>query len=294
MKVRHIAALALAAVVVSTAYPQLNSDARRGLQALEDVGRASSGGGGSGGGDGGNNNLGGLGVDLPLQSSQKVFTRSLPRLVNDVRVIVGLPPLRVDEQGNLIDTSVNQLQGAILDADWALRASQLEKKWDQEDQERRDSAFFSSSTKVDGSSGGTNSFEEDIQGRGDDKQPPTVLPLYIPPERPQVIYNSDQNALWVVATRKQHKWVAEYLSKVDKPQTLIAIEVKFLETKKNPQTDIGVNWENTFGSGLTIGGQASIGSSNSPIGGLYYGSSQVGSDGRGSGAGPVAGFGTGA
>ena len=90
-----------------------------------------------------------------------------------------------------------------------------------------------------------------------------------------MIYNSDQNFLWVVATRKQHKWVAEYLSKVDKPQTLIAIEVKFLETKKNPKLDVGINWANTFGTGLTIGGQASIGSATNPIGGLYYGDTRV-------------------
>ena len=85
------------------------------------------------------------------------------------------------------------------------------------------------------------------------------MPVYIPPQKPQVIYNSDTNVLWVVATRKQHRWVAEYLQRVDKPQDLIAIEVKFFETRKNPKTDLGINWANTFGTGLTVGGQASIG-----------------------------------
>ena len=93
--------------------------------------------------------------------------------------------------------------------------------------------------------------------------------IYMPPKRPQVIYNTDSNILWVVATRKQHKWVAEYLQRVDKPQDLIAIEVKFFETRKNPQTDFGINWENTFGTGIAVTGAASIGSSNN-IGNITY------------------------
>ncbi len=76
--------------------------------------------------------------------------------------------------------------------------------------------------------------------------------------------------LWVVATRKQHRWVAEYLQRVDKPQDLIAIEVKFLETRKNPKTDLGINWANTFGTGLTVGGQASIGSADGEIGSIGF------------------------
>lgn len=86
-----------------------------------------------------------------------------------------------------------------------------------------------------------------------------LFPVYVPPQAPQVIYNSDSNFLWVVATRKQHRWVAEYLQRVDKPQDLIAIEVKFFETRKNPQTDFGINWENTFGTGITARAGAKIG-----------------------------------
>ncbi|MBJ7326762.1 MAG: type II and III secretion system protein [Chthoniobacterales bacterium] len=67
-----------------------------------------------------------------------------------------------------------------------------------------------------------------------------------------------------MATRKQHKWVAEYLFKVDRPQDLIAIEVKFLETKKNPQYDFGINWQNMLGTGITVRGSANAG-----IGGEY-------------------------
>jgi hypothetical protein len=224
------------------------------------------GSGGGGGGGGGNTRvpgsleLGGLNQNLPLQNPQKVFTQSLPRLVNDVRAIVGLPPLSLDPQGNLVDKSLDyDASGAtVFDADKALLAIQQE----------RESAQT-------GENGGV-----EPTGFGGLGQAATLSPLYMPPERPQVIYNSDQNFLWVVATRKQHRWVAEYLSRVDKPQTLIAIEVKFLETKKNPKTDIGVNWENTFGSGLTIGGQASVGATNAPIGEISFTNASGGFDTR--------------
>jgi len=73
----------------------------------------------------------------------------------------------------------------------------------------------------------------------------------------QVIYNSDNNTLWVVATKEQHKWVADYLMAVDNPQSLIAIEVKFFETSKDPSKAYGINWASTFGgNGLTFRGQA--------------------------------------
>ncbi len=52
--------------------------------------------------------------------------------------------------------------------------------------------------------------------------------------------------------------MANYLQRVDKPQDLIAIEVKFFETRKNPQTDFGINWEGTFGGdGFVLRGSAS-------------------------------------
>jgi type II secretory pathway component GspD/PulD (secretin) len=233
--------------------------------------------------------------NLPLQNSQMVFAHKIPRLVNDVRAIVGLPPLQIDGNGNLVQDNQG---GAILDADAGIRAAQfdalqvqrekeaLQKEKEQEmmkQYEERQTVgpggTVIGSKGVPTESGGLASSALSVNGEaasqmggaagsGGLSQPGTIAPLYIPPEKPQVIYNSDQNFLWVVATRKQHRWVAEYLTKVDKPQTLIAIEVKFLETKKNPQTDIGINWQNTFGTGLTIGGQASIGGEN--IGSFGY------------------------
>jgi type II secretory pathway component GspD/PulD (secretin) len=226
---------------------------------------------GSGGGQGGANANAGTGSSatgssagvgsvapqaptLPLQNSQKVFARSIPRVVNDIRAIVGLPPLVMDKNGNVSEDKT-AAGGAIVDAD-RLR-SVAEMAVDQESSQATAEGSASNPSGTMGSAGG-----------GLD-QPNSLNPLYIPPERPQVVYNSDLNFIWVVATRKQQKWVAEYLSKVDKPQDLIAIEVKFLETKKNPQVDIGINWQNTFGTGLTIGGQASVGSTN-PLGSLSF------------------------
>ena len=39
---------------------------------------------------------------------------------------------------------------------------------------------------------------------------------------------------------------------MDRPQPLIAIEVKFLETNKNPATQLGIDWTGTLGDGFTV------------------------------------------
>jgi type II secretory pathway component GspD/PulD (secretin) len=69
--------------------------------------------------------------------------------------------------------------------------------------------------------------------------------------QPQVIYISDSNALYVVATRQQHQWVEGFLETADRPQPLIAVEVKFFETSKNPSKQFGVDWSGTLGDGYT-------------------------------------------
>ncbi|MEO6846781.1 MAG: hypothetical protein ABI254_05955, partial [Chthoniobacterales bacterium] len=83
----------------------------------------------------------------------------------------------------------------------------------------------------------------------------------------QVIWNSDSNTLYVVATRQQHQWVEGYLSSVDRPQNLIAIEVKFFESTKDPRKQIGLDWSGTLQEGYqvsltninaTINGQALV------------------------------------
>ena len=67
--------------------------------------------------------------------------------------------------------------------------------------------------------------------------------------RPKVIWMSDSNTLYVVATRLQHLWVQGYLEAADKVQPMIAIEVKFLETASDPRREFGVDWTGTFESG---------------------------------------------
>jgi hypothetical protein len=188
--------------------------------------KGGSGGGGiSGGGTGTTGQTSATAPQLPLQNSQRVFEAKAPRIVNEIRVMLGMKPLEYGEAGVVTDPETAagaQVQSAGI-------------------------------PPFDGELGGGAGQE----GAAAAAQEQSMFPVYIPPQKPQVIYNSDTNILWVVATRKQHKWVGDYLSRVDKPQDLIAIEVKFFETNKNPQTDFGINWENTFGGdGLTFNATA--------------------------------------
>ncbi len=171
--------------------------------------------------------------NMPLQYSQRVFQAKAPRVVNEVRVLLGMQPLQYNRDGTVTDPEI-------------------------EAGKNKERSEVVSSTKDTGDS------KEKVTERFE------AGPTYIPPQKPQVIYNSDSNILWVVATRRQHRWVAEYLQRVDKPQDLIAIEVKFFETRKNPQTDFGINWENTFGTGITVSGAAQVGSTNGSIGNITY------------------------
>jgi type II secretory pathway component GspD/PulD (secretin) len=67
--------------------------------------------------------------------------------------------------------------------------------------------------------------------------------------QPKVIWKSDSNTLYVVATRLQHMWVEGYLEAADKPQPLIALEVKFIETSRDPKREFGIDWGGTFEQG---------------------------------------------
>ena len=67
--------------------------------------------------------------------------------------------------------------------------------------------------------------------------------------KPKVIWKSDSNTLYIVATRLQHLWVEGYLTAADKPQTLIAIEVKFIETSRDPSREFGIDWTGTLEAG---------------------------------------------
>lgn len=65
--------------------------------------------------------------------------------------------------------------------------------------------------------------------------------------QPKVIWKSDSNTLYVVATRLQHLWVEGYLAAADKQQSLIAIEVKFIESSSDPTKELGIDWSGTLG-----------------------------------------------
>lgn len=67
--------------------------------------------------------------------------------------------------------------------------------------------------------------------------------------KPKIIWKSDSNTLYVVATRLQHMWVEGYLEAADKPQPLIALEVKFIETSRDPKREFGIDWGGTFEQG---------------------------------------------
>lgn len=82
---------------------------------------------------------------------------------------------------------------------------------------------------------------------------------------PQAIWNSDSNTLYVVATRQQQQWVEGYLQSMDRPQVLIAVEVKFLETNKNPKDQLGVDWSGTLGNGFTVAARNITASPNGSI-----------------------------
>jgi Flp pilus assembly secretin CpaC len=80
-------------------------------------------------------------------------------------------------------------------------------------------------------------------------------------EAPKVepIWNPDTSTLFVVATRQQHSLIAAYLKAIDRPQQMVRIAVKFVETSRNPQQALGADWSQTFlGSGgpLSLSGQA--------------------------------------
>lgn len=69
--------------------------------------------------------------------------------------------------------------------------------------------------------------------------------------QPKVIWKSDSNTIYVVATRLQHLWVQDLLDATDKPQPMIAIEVKFIETSRDPTKEFGIDWTGTLGQNGT-------------------------------------------
>jgi Flp pilus assembly secretin CpaC len=198
-------------------------------------------------------------AQLPLQYSQRVFEVRAPRIVNEIRVMLGMQPLQYNADGTISDPEIvgGQSKELGIDPISITREENISGAGQAMGATQPGVAAAAASGAVQGQSQ-TTLGGNPIQFFGS---------VYLPPQKPQVIYNSDTNILWVVATRKQHKWVADYLSRVDKPQDLIAIEVKFFETQKNPQTDFGINWEGVLGGdGLQITGEGAIG--GDPLGAI--------------------------
>jgi hypothetical protein len=207
-----------------------------------------------------------FGESLPLQTSQKVFSTKAPRIVDEIRVMLGMRPLQYDQNGQLVDPetsggySTSRLPILPFSGEFDPEVTALSS---------RETTMANQNAAGSTGDGAASAAQGRIRTEGSATTPGRAVdsdvvaqaidPVYVPPMRPQVIYNADTNILWVVATRKQHHWVADYLSRVDKPQDLIAIEVKFFETLKNPQTDFGINWENTLGGdGLTFNATAQM------------------------------------
>jgi len=199
---------------------------------------------------------------LPLQNPQYVFAARAPKIVNDIRTMLGLKPLQYNADGTVVDPEaaggaelprldVPSSDGSVLPGAGSAGTAP---------------AAGGAGGLAGLMGGGAPAAAPTAAGGGEaaGQEPGRMTPVYVPPQKPQVIYNADNNVIWVVATRKQHKWVAEYLQRVDQPQDLIAIEVKFVETKKNPQYDFGINWQNMLGTGITVRGSANAG-----IGGEY-------------------------
>lgn len=78
----------------------------------------------------------------------------------------------------------------------------------------------------------------------------------------KVIWNSDSNTLYVVASRQQHQWIEAYIASADRPQPMISVEVKFIETSRDPSSDFGIDWDGTLGSN---GLEATLSDATGPI-----------------------------
>jgi type II secretory pathway component GspD/PulD (secretin) len=70
--------------------------------------------------------------------------------------------------------------------------------------------------------------------------------------RGAVISNPDHNSVFVVATSAQHEWIEAYLNAIDQPRKLILLETRFIEIRKDPSMDMGVNWESVLSGDYNI------------------------------------------
>ena len=138
---------------------------------------------------------------MDLQGSSQTFEVSRSEIINDIRVLLGLPPEESDGGGG----------------------------------------GGGGGGGIPGLGGGSGSDENAARAMNSNELSSV--------RKPKVIWKSDSNTLYIVATRLQHMWVEGYIAAADKPQTLIAIEVKFIETSRDPSNEFGIDWTSTLGSG---------------------------------------------
>lgn len=152
--------------------------------------RSSSSGGGG---------VSGAAVGMDLQGTSQTFAVKRSEIINDIRILLGLPPEEMDAGENIGGGGA---------------AAAL---------------------------GGTGTDENAARAMNSNELSAV--------RKPKVIWKSDSNTLYIVATRLQHLWVEGYIAAADKPQTLIAIEVKFIETSRDPSREFGIDWTGTLDTG---------------------------------------------
>jgi Bacterial type II and III secretion system protein len=182
------------------------------LERVEKI-SGSSGGSAAGGGVGGASTGGGTTGGLSLQGPTDSFAVKRSEIINDIRAILDLQP----EEMALNAAAGGGLGGAMGGLGGGLGGAL-------------------------GGAGGAGGGAPGANGEGSTNE-------LGPARQPKVIWKSDSNTLYVVATRLQHLWVEGYLQAADKVQQMIAIEVKFLETARDPRREFGVDWTGTFETG---------------------------------------------
>jgi len=69
-----------------------------------------------------------------------------------------------------------------------------------------------------------------------------------------VIYIPEQNTIMVTTTLHHHELIEAYLKSVDKPQRQVRVDLIFVETSRNPSSDLGVDWNGLSGASIGIDG----------------------------------------
>jgi type II secretory pathway component GspD/PulD (secretin) len=73
------------------------------------------------------------------------------------------------------------------------------------------------------------------------KQRPTVAKQREGGIKSEVIYLADSNQLFIIATRQQHQMIEEYLKRADRPEPLIRIDTRLVETTRDPKSFLGID-----------------------------------------------------